>query len=280
MKLNPVEITRLVKETLREDIGSGDLTAALVPDGDAEARLICREFAILCGQPWFDAVFTELDDSVTVEWHVKEGEHLEVDQAVCTLRGPARTILTGERAAINLLQTLSGTATLAHTYAQKLDGLKTKVLDTRKTIPGLRMAQKYATVVGGAANHRIALYDGILIKENHIEAAGSISAAVKQAIKVAPEVALLEVEVESLTQMCEAVKAGAPRILLDNFSLDQLREAVKENKRLSSSQVELEASGNVTLDTIRQIAETGVDYISVGALTKHLHATDFSLRFM
>ncbi len=269
-------IDNLVNACLAEDIGDGDLTAALVPEtAMASARLICRESAVLCGQQWFETVFRKVDPAIQLEWYVGEGERMQEDSLVCEIKGPARTVLTGERAAINLLQTLSGTATTANEYARRLDGLKTQVLDTRKTIPALRVAQKYAAAVGGAANHRVGLYDGVLIKENHIEAAGSITAAVKSALASTPSGTLLEVEVESLEGLREAIDAGAKRILLDNFSIDELKQAVLENK----GRAELEASGNVTLETLRSIAETGVDYISVGAITKHLRAVDFSLRF-
>ena len=269
-------IQTLVDAVLEEDIGSGDLTAALIPNtAQASAKLICREQAVLCGIPWFNAVFCSVDASINLQWQRQEGDVIQIDQVVCQITGNARSILTAERAAINLLQTLSGTASIAREYAQQLDGLNTKVLDTRKTIPGMRHAQKYATKIGGAKNHRVGLYDGILIKENHIRAAGSVKAAVEQAVVTTPINTLLEVEVENLHEMQQALDAGAKRLLLDNFSLAQLRQAVDKKP----AGIKLEASGNVTLKTIREIALTGVDYISVGAITKHLRAVDYSLQF-
>ncbi len=269
-------INTLVQAALKEDIGSGDLTAALIPESaQATAVLISRERAVLCGKPWFNAVFAAVDDSLELVWFVDEGALLDADQKVCEIKGKARSILTAERTAINLLQTLSGTATITRRYVDTLQGLNTRVLDTRKTIPGMRLAQKYAAKTGGAVNHRVGLYDGVLIKENHIRAAGSIAAAVAQARETTSAGVLLEVEVESQAEMQQAVEAGAKRILLDNFSLEQLRIAVSHKP----DDVTLEASGNVTLETLREIAQTGVDYISVGALTKHLRAVDFSLQF-
>jgi len=269
-------IQNLVRSVLAEDVGAGDLTAGLIPaQAQAEARLICRESAILCGRAWFDEVFAQVDEGVEINWQADEGAAMLPDQAVCLIKGSARSMLTAERSAINLLQTLSGTATTARHYADLLQGLNTRVLDTRKTIPGLRLAQKYAAKTGGAANHRVGLYDGVLIKENHIRAAGSIAAALSQALQTTPQGTLLEIEVESLSELEQALDAGARRVLLDNFSLEQLREAVT----MCPEQVELEASGNVTLERLREIAQTGVDYISVGALTKHLRAVDFSLQF-
>ena len=265
-----------VRQALQEDIGSGDLTASLIPESaKATARLIVREEAVLCGQAWFNTTFAEVDDSLEPGWQVDEGEWVKADQHICTIRGRARSILTAERTAINFLQTLSGTATVSRRYAEQLEGLHTRVLDTRKTIPGLRLAQKYAARTGGAANHRVGLYDGVLIKENHIRAAGSIAKAVAEARRVTPENMLLEVEVETLDELQQAIAAGASRILLDNFSEQMLRDAVRSRP----DGVALEASGNVSLESLRGIAETGVDYISVGALTKHLRAVDFSLQF-
>ncbi len=276
MKPSKYQISHLVALTLQEDVGDGDLTAALInAETSAQARLICREQAILCGVAWANEVFRQVDRSIEVNWNAQDGDALEVGQVVFEAFGNARSILTAERAAINLLQTLSGTASEAHRYAVQLAGLHTQVLDTRKTIPGLRMAQKYAAKIGGAENHRIGLFDGILIKENHIRAAGSIKKAVQQAITDAPNGVLLEVEVETINGMHEAIAAGAKRILLDNFTNEELAEAVKQNE----GKAVLEASGNVTIETLRDIALTGVDYISVGALTKHLTAVDFSLQF-
>ncbi|WP_374090604.1 carboxylating nicotinate-nucleotide diphosphorylase [Methylomicrobium lacus] len=258
---------------LEEDIGSGDITAAIIPETvTAEAEVLTREAMVLCGRAWFDAVFNELDPRVRIDWLLAEGEAVEADATLCRLAGPARALLTGERTALNLLQTLSATATVARRYAEAVAGTGCKVLDTRKTIPGLRQAQKYAVTVGGCHNHRIGLYDGVLIKENHIMAAGSISAA----IRIARELTTVpvEVEVETLEQLQEALAARPDRIMLDNFSLDDLRAAVK----LTAGRVELEASGNIGLDNIRTIAETGVDFISIGALTKHVKAVDLSMR--
>ncbi|MCP4007963.1 MAG: carboxylating nicotinate-nucleotide diphosphorylase [Proteobacteria bacterium] len=270
-------INTLVRAALEEDVGSGDLTAALIPENArANALLISREDAVLCGKPWFDATFAAVDGSLDIRWFVEEGAKLKTEQPICEITGNARSILTAERTAINLLQTLSGTATITQRYVEQLQGLHTRLLDTRKTIPGMRLAQKYAAKTGGAVNHRVGLYDGVLIKENHIRAAGSIAAAVEKARLTTPAGVLLEVEVENQEEMQQAVEAGAKRILLDNFSLAQLRVAVSQKP----GDVELEASGNVTLETLREIAQTGVDYISVGALTKHLRAVDFSLQFI
>lgn len=269
-------INTLVRAALEEDIGSGDLTAALIPKTrQATAGLISREVAVLCGRRWFDAVFAAVDETLELTWFAAEGALLDVDQKVCEIKGRARSILTAERTAINLLQALSGTATVTRHYVEQVQGLNTRILDTRKTIPGMRLAQKYAAKTGGAVNHRVGLYDGVLIKENHIRAAGSIAAAVSRARETTPAGVLLEVEVENQNEMQQAVEAGAKRILLDNFTLDQLRFAVSQKPE----NVMLEASGNVTLETLREIAKTGVDYISVGALTKHLRAVDFSLQF-
>ena len=269
------QIHTAVHQSLDEDVGSGDITAALIPeDARASATVITRESAILCGSAWFNGVFEVLDPTIEVAWEAHDGNRVAPDQRLCRLSGPARAILTGERAALNFLQTLSGTATTAARYAEAVAGLPVKVLDTRKTIPGLRLAQKYAVRTGGCHNHRTGLYDGILIKENHIAAAGSIAAAVASARPLAGEMPV-EVEVEDLDEVRQGLDAGADILLLDNFSLDQLREAVS----LNAGQARLEASGGVTLDSIRAIAETGVDYISTGALTKDLAAIDLSMRF-
>ncbi|MGX2042018.1 carboxylating nicotinate-nucleotide diphosphorylase [Methylocaldum sp. MU1018] len=259
---------------LEEDVGPGDLTALTVPrSATATARVITREPMVVCGQAWFTAVFARLDGWTQVDWWVAEGTPVEAGAELCTMRGPARALLTGERTALNLLQTLSGTATLARAYADAVEGTGAKVLDTRKTIPGLRKAQKYAVRCGGCHNHRLGLYDGILIKENHILVSGSIEKAVCAAKALGVNVPI-EVEVESLDELRQALAAGAERILLDNFALEAMREAVT----LTAGRAKLEVSGNVTLDTIRQIAETGVDYISVGALTKNVRAIDLSMR--
>ena len=275
----PPDLADQVARALAEDVGSGDLTAALVPAGrTGRATVITRESAVLCGRPWVDEVFRQLDASVRVEWVASEGESVAPDQLLCRLEGPARALLTGERTALNFLQTLSGTATVARRYAAVLDGLRCRVLDTRKTLPGLRRAQKYAVRVGGGANHRMGLYDGILVKENHIMAAGSIAAAVAAARAQGATVPV-EVEVETLGELREALDAGADMALLDEFSLDDLRAAVAMNGGHPRGPIKLEASGNVTFETLRAIAETGVDFVSVGSLTKHVRAIDLSLRF-
>lgn len=262
-----------IRSFLAEDIGSGDLTAAIIPDAvTAEAEVLTREPMVVCGQAWFDAVFKELDPNVRIDWLCAEGEAVTAGVTLCRLTGPARALLTGERTALNLFQTLSATATAARRYAEAVAGTGCKVLDTRKTIPGLRQAQKYAVAVGGCYNHRIGLYDGVLIKENHIMAAGSITEAVRTARQLTK--APVEVEVETLEQLREALAAKPDRIMLDNFSLADLRAAV----RIAGGRVELEASGNIGLHNIRTIAETGVDYISIGALTKHVKAVDLSMR--
>lgn len=270
----PDDITGVVANALSEDIGTGDLTAALVAkDVTASAKVIAREEAILCGTAWFDEVFKQLDKTIVVQWLVTDGCAIKRDQAICQVTGTARAVLTGERTALNFLQTLSGTATVTHEYVKLLEGLNTKILDTRKTVPGLRKAQKYAVLCGGGSNHRMGLYDAILVKENHIAAAGSIKAVILATQELAVPV---EIEVENLQQLEVALEAGARSILLDNFDLDDLREAV----RITRGRAKLEASGAVAKATIRAIAETGVDYISIGSLTKHVRAIDFSMRFV
>ena len=265
----PEEIARY----LAEDIGSGDITASIITAStQASAEVVTREAMVLCGKAWFEAVFNQLDPAITMQWHFKEGESVAANSLLCQLHGPAQALLTGERTALNLLQTLSATATCARRYADAVSGTGCQVLDTRKTLPGLRLAQKYAVKCGGCTNHRIGLFDAILIKENHILASGSISAAVSQARLTGS--AMVEVEVESLTELAEALAAQPDRIMLDNFSMADLRLAVQRNQ----GQVELEASGNINLDNIRSIAETGVDFISIGALTKNLNAIDLSMR--
>ena len=264
------EIARFIQE----DLGDGDLTALIVPESAlAEASVITREDMVLCGRPWFDAVFAQIDPAVHIEWLADEGAEVAASGLLCTLQGPARALLTGERTALNLLQTLSATATRAREFARAAQGTGLTVLDTRKTIPGLRMAEKYAVRCGGCANHRFGLYDGILIKENHILAAGSIGLAVSKAQALGSGV-MIEVEVESLDELAQALDAGATRILLDNFSLAMMREAVS----LNAGRAKLEVSGNVALENIPAIAATGVDYVSVGALTKHVQAIDLSMR--
>ena len=277
MRLEAIEhqIQATVRRALAEDIGSGDITAGLIPDdARATARVVCREAALLCGCAWFDAVFAELDERIQVRWRLHDGDQVSSDQELCVLEGPARALLTGERTALNLLQTLSGTATRAARYAAAVAGLPVRVLDTRKTLPGLRMEQKYAVRIGGCHNHRIGLYDGVLIKENHIAAAGSISAAVAAARALNTHLPV-EVEVENLTEVREGLSAGADILLLDNFTLGSMTEAVA----LNAGRAKLEASGGVTLENIRSIAATGVDFISVGALTKDVQAIDLSMRF-
>jgi nicotinate-nucleotide pyrophosphorylase (carboxylating) len=269
-------IREQVRRALQEDVGDGDLTAALIPpSAQAEATVICREKAVICGKPWFEQSFALLDEAISVDWRVEDGDLVEPNQALCNLRGPAAPLLTGERTALNFLQTLSGTATLARRYAEAVAGTGVEVLDTRKTLPGLRQAQKYAVRCGGCRNHRIGLFDGVLIKENHIAASGSIAEAVAQARHHAPDGIPIEVEVEDLHEVREALAAGADILLLDNMPPATLREAVA----LTAGQARLEASGGITIGNIREIAETGVDYISVGELTKHLRAIDLSMRF-
>jgi nicotinate-nucleotide pyrophosphorylase (carboxylating) len=272
----PKDIDAVVSRALEEDLGRGDLTAALIPASQtAEAQVITRDDAVLCGQPWFNEVFRQLDRRIRVEWLVHDAEAMRANQVLCTLEGPARALLTGERTALNFLQTLSGTATVTRRYVEAVAGTRTVILDTRKTLPGLRTAQKYAVRCGGGENHRMGLYDAILIKENHIAACGSVANAVREARLKASTDVTVEVEVENLEQLREALAAGADRLLLDNFSLKRLREAVQE----TAGRAKLEASGGITIDNIRAIAETGVDCISIGALTKHVRAVDLSMRF-
>jgi nicotinate-nucleotide pyrophosphorylase (carboxylating) len=265
---------------LLEDVGTGDLTGMLVPaEGRSTARVVVREDAVLCGAPWFEGVMLAVDGGISITWHYAEGDMMKADSAVCTLEGPSRALLTGERAALNFLQLLSGVATATRRYAQVVEGTGARVLDTRKTLPGLRLAQKYAVRVGGGANQRMALYDGILIKENHIAAAGGITAALVAAKRVAADAGAgvtIQVEVENLAELEEALAAGATSVLLDNFDLDMMRAAVK----LNAGRALLEGSGGVNLDTVRGIAETGVDRISIGSLTKDVRATDYSLRII
>jgi nicotinate-nucleotide pyrophosphorylase (carboxylating) len=274
--LPPAFIDSQVKLALLEDVGQQDLTANLIPaNAEAEAQLITRQDAVLCGRDWFETVFNQLDDNIQIDWLATDGDALAADEVICRIKGPARAILTGERTAMNFLQTLSATSTLAKRYADAVAGLPVKVLDTRKTLPGWRVAQKYAVRCGGCFNHRFGLYDGILIKENHINAAGSIAAAVSQAQLLNAGVAI-EVEVENLDELHQALQAGADIVLLDNFELETLKQAVVINEKKAL----LEASGGISLSNIRDIAETGVDRISVGALTKDIQAVDLSLRFL
>jgi nicotinate-nucleotide pyrophosphorylase (carboxylating) len=267
-----------VDRALAEDVGSGDLTAALIPaHRTGRAAVITREAAILCGRPYVDASFRQIDSRVRVSWAAEEGSAVAPEQLLFTVSGPARALLTGERTALNFLQLLSGTATAAHAYAALVEGTGCRVLDTRKTVPGLRSAQKYAVRVGGGQNHRIGLFDGILIKENHIMAAGSIADAIASA-RAGGACVPVEVEVETLDELRQAIDARADIAMLDDFTLEDLRAAVAVN-RAAPQPLKLEASGGITKDTIRAIALTGVDYVSVGSLTKHVHAVDLSMRF-
>jgi nicotinate-nucleotide pyrophosphorylase (carboxylating) len=264
-----------VSAALQEDVGSGDLTALLVPaDETAQASVVVREAAVLAGAPWFDAVFRRLSPAVQVTWLKNDGEMLEAGVTVCTVEGPARSLLTGERTALNFLQTLSAVATTTRRYVEEVGGTHAIVVDTRKTLPGLRLAQKYAVRIGGGRNHRMGLYDGILIKENHVAAAGGIRPALEAATRLNAKVPV-QIEVESLAGLEEALDAGAKLVLLDNFSLENVREAV----RINAGRAKLEASGGIELETLRAVAETGVDRISVGALTKDVKAIDLSMRF-
>jgi nicotinate-nucleotide pyrophosphorylase (carboxylating) len=270
----PAAIHADVRRALSEDFGGGDVTADLLPaDAQAQARVIAREPAVICGRPWFDACFRELDPHAIIDWGVAEGTRIGVDGVVCELRGNARALVGAERCALNFLQTLSGTATITAQYADAVRGTRATILDTRKTVPGLRLAQKYAVRCGGATNHRIGLFDAILIKENHIAAAGSLTAAARAARARHPDL-LLEVEVENFEELDQALAAGVNRIMLDEFSLDDIRRAVAH----VAGRVQLEVSGSVSLERVRALAETGVDYISVGALTKHVRAIDYSMR--
>jgi nicotinate-nucleotide pyrophosphorylase (carboxylating) len=274
----PADLARQVATALAEDIGAGDLTAALIPpDRQGRATVITREDAVICGIPYVEETFRQIDARVSLSWRVTEGGSAQPDQILFTVEGPAQALLTGERTALNFLQLMSATASAAHTYALLLQGTKCRLLDTRKTIPGLRTAQKYAVRVGGGTNHRMGLFDGILIKENHIMAAGSIANAVATA-KQSPRKVPIEVEVENLEQLEHAIAAGAEIALLDNFSLPLMREAVALNAG-SSKPLKLEASGGITHESIREIAETGVDFISVGSITKNVRAVDLSMRF-
>jgi nicotinate-nucleotide pyrophosphorylase (carboxylating) len=268
-----------VAAALTEDVGSGDLTAALIDEDEVVgASIIAREPLVLAGHPWANEVFRQLDERVQLDWYIEDGQDAQADEVICKLVGPARALLTGERSALNFLQTLSATATSTAAFVAAVAGTPAKVLDTRKTLPGLRQAQKYAVRCGGGHNHRSGLYDAILVKENHIRSAGSITEALRRAKTAASDV-LIEVEVESLDELREALDAGAERILLDNFPIAALREAVDINAAYGYVGAELEASGNVSLETIREIAETGVDYISTGAITKNIRAVDLSMLF-
>lgn len=286
----PNDIETVVTLALKEDIGDGDLTAQLLPeDGHASGQVITRDAGIFCGRAWFDEVFRQLSADIQITWEVNDGDSLQPNQVLCRFSGPARALVTGERTALNFLQTLSGTASNANRFAKRISGTRATVRDTRKTLPGLRTAQKYAVACGGCMNHRMGLYDAILIKENHIMAAGSIAAAVQQAQQVAAtrsqatglEVPI-EVEVESIEEMDEAILAGAELVLVDNFSIPLLNKAATLNRnhlRYNRSKAKVEASGGITWENARSIADTGVDYIAVGTLTKDLQSIDLSMRF-
>jgi nicotinate-nucleotide pyrophosphorylase (carboxylating) len=273
----PADLDTQVAAALREDIGSGDVTAQLVPaTQQVRGRVITRENAVLCGRPWVEEVFRALDTNIKLTWAASDGDRIVADQVIFTIEGPARAVLTGERTALNFLQLLSGTATAARRFVDAVAGTGCTILDTRKTLPGLRTAQKYAIRCGGAQNHRIGLYDMVLIKENHIAAAGSLSGAIATARRLTPKVPV-EVEVESLAELEEALAARPDVILLDEFSPADMRSAVALNRKHGTG-AKLEASGSVSLETVHEIAATGVDYISVGGLTKHVRAIDLSMR--
>lgn len=276
----PADLSSTVKQALAEDIGTGDVTAALIDtDTLARASIVCRENAVICGIPWAEDVIRQLaGNNITLEWLVMEGNKVSADQTIARFKGPARTLLSAERCMLNFLQTLSGTATLSREYARLVEHTSCQLLDTRKTIPGLRTAQKYAVAVGGCGNHRMGLYDAFLIKENHISACGSVTRAVDKARELAPGKPV-EVEVESFAELSEALDARADIIMLDNFSIADMREAVQRNHDRGEGRSRLEASGGITRQRLAEIAETGVDYISIGALTKDLKAIDLSMRF-
>jgi nicotinate-nucleotide pyrophosphorylase (carboxylating) len=270
------EIDRNVSAALAEDVGPGDWTAQLTPaDHVTRAAIVCRVEATLCGQPWVDACFRKVDPEVRIRWLVAEGATVPAGTRVCELGGKARALLTGERTALNFLQTLSAVATMTRRYVEAVKGTRAAIVDTRKTLPGLRLAQKYAVRCGGGMNHRLGLHDGMLIKENHIAAAGGVKRALEIATAIAPPGVWIQIEVETFDQLEEALTAGAKMILLDNMTPDEMREAV----RLTAGRAQLEASGGITLDTVRAIAETGVDRISIGSLTKDVKAVDLSMRF-
>lgn len=273
-------IKRLVKYALQEDIGSGDLTARLTPKkSEIDGKIITRELGVVCGTAWVDEVFRKVGKrhktKIEIDWKVKDGDQVEPNQTLCRFEGFAHPILSGERTALNILQTLSGTATITRKYADAIAHTKTRLLDTRKTLPMMREAQKYAVLCGGGVNHRMGLYDGIIIKENHLRSGKSLERIVADAIASMPEGTLVELEVETIEELERGLHAGAKRIMLDDFTLEDMREAVA----LTGDQADLEASGGVTLDTIAKIAETGVDYISSGSITKHVRALDLSMLF-
>ena len=275
------DVVRTVSDALREDLGgditlANDITASLIPaEMRNQATIITREDGVFCGQLWADEVFKQLGGEVSIEWHVQDGDRVQANQTLCVLSGPSRALLTGERNAMNFIQTLSGCATETARYVTELEGTNCRLLDTRKTIPGLRSALKYAVACGGGFNHRIGVFDAYLIKENHIMACGGIEQAIQTAKQLNPGKPV-EIETETLKELTDAIEAGADIVMLDNFTLEMMREAVKIN----SGRVALENSGNITIETLREYAETGVDYISVGALTKHIRAMDLSMRFI
>jgi nicotinate-nucleotide pyrophosphorylase (carboxylating) len=273
MEVDPSVVAGDVARALAEDLGSGDVTAALLEDEPQVAYVLCKEDAVIAGRPWFDACMRALDPQVGLAWRVAEGDRVAAGTVVCTLGGRSRALVSGERTGLNFLQTLSGTATRTAEFVAALAGTRTRVLDTRKTIPGLRMAQKYAVRVGGGVNHRIGLFDAVMLKENHIRAAGSIAAAAERARARFPALPLI-IEVETLDELAQALATGCTRILVDDFPLDQLREAV----RIADGRIPLEVSGSVSLERLPAIAATGVDYVSVGALTKHVRAIDLSMK--
>ena len=269
-----------VARALLEDVSTGDLTASLIdPAKRTTARILARENAVICGSAWAEAAILGLDPTAKLTWRVKEGERCQADQTVLDIEGFAGKLLTAERTALNFMQMMSAVATKTAVYVDIVKGTKAKIVDTRKTLPGLRLAQKYAVLCGGGTNHRIGLYDAVLIKENHIAAAGSIAAVLERAAKLAPNAKFIEIEVETLAQLTEALNAGAKMVLLDNMSVPTLHEAVKINQAINNGDAILEISGGVTLNGLRELAETGVDRISIGTLTKDVKATDFSMRF-
>ena len=282
MRINSVskkEVTDLVRKSLQEDIGSGDITASLSTNQlETQAQVISRENMILCGQPWVTEVYNQLDPNIRLIWLYADGDRIKENEVIFELHGPAQQILSGERCALNFLQTLSGTATTTNNYVTQLVNTDCKILDTRKTLPGLRLAQKYAVSCGGGINHRIGLFDAILIKENHIISGGGIKAIIRKSKSIYPDMDI-EIEVETLDDLEEAIIAGADRLLLDNFSLSMLKRAYEINIKLSNPPKLLEASGNITIENIQEIANSGVDYISIGALTKNIKAIDLSMRF-
>jgi nicotinate-nucleotide pyrophosphorylase (carboxylating) len=270
-----IAVMQDIARALSEDVGTGDLTARLIAEGSpARGRVITREKAVLCGTDWFNACFSALDADATIVWHKQDGDCVHENETLCDIHASARALLTAERAALNFLQLLSATATLTRRFVEAVSGTSAKIVDTRKTLPGLRLAQKYAVTVGGGCNHRVGLYDGVLIKENHIIAAGGITAALERARLIAPSNVFIQIEVENLDELREALDAGAKMVLLDNMTIPEMREAVA----ISGNRAELEASGGVSLDRVRAIAETGVHRISIGCLTKDVRAIDLSLR--